>query len=256
VMDLRLLEWQLDPSAMFKAATGLGADDWQCRALQSTAKRQLWLIGRQLGKSVCAAIRGLHCATFQPRSEVLIVSPGERQSLLLFDKLSDFYDRIQPIRAIKRLRTELWLENGSKVIALPGDPSTTRGYTPALILLDEASRIDNKILASVTPMLAESDGDLICLSTPAGRRGFFYESWSDESQPWERISAKRVDYPHRVRPGFLESELKTLGPALFSQEHENAFIEDGDQLISDASIAAMSRYDRPNVAIMTALEGW
>jgi hypothetical protein len=247
---------QLDPSLMFAEATGHQADIWQKQALRSTSKRQLWVVGRQLGKSVCAAVKGLHRACIYPRSEVLIVSPGERQSLLLFDKLSDFYDRIQPIRAIKRLRTELWLENGSKVIALPGDPSTTRGYTPALILLDEASRIDNKILASVTPMLAESDGDLICLSTPAGRRGFFYEAWADESQQWYRVSAKRVDYPNRVRPGFLESELKTLGPALFSQEHENAFIEDGDQLISMDAIAAMSRYDRPNIAIMTALEGW
>lgn len=252
-------EWlahRLDPSLMFAEAVGCEPDLWQRHALRSTSKRQLWLVGRQLGKSVTAAVKGLHKACFCPRSDVLIISVGQRQSELLIDKVLDFYDRLQPIPAIKRLRTELWLENGSKVVALPGDPATVRGYTPALILLDEASRIDNGVLASTTPMLAESDGDLICLSTPAGRRGFFYEAWADESQQWERISAKRVDYPNRVRPGFLQSELKTLGPALYSQEHENAFIEDGDQLISDASIAAMSRYDRPNIAIMTALEGW
>jgi hypothetical protein len=222
-MDLsdpgEFLAYRLDPSLMFAEATGHQPDNWQVQALKSTSKRQLWVIGRQLGKSVCAAVKGLHRACFYPRSEVIIVSVGARQSELLFDKVADFNDRLQPIAAIKRLRTELWLENGSKVISLPGDPSTTRGYTPALVLLDEASRIDNGILASLTPMVSESDGDIIALSTPAGRRGFLYEIWSDETQTqWERISARRVDYPHRVRPGFLEEQLRTLGPALFSQE--------------------------------------
>jgi hypothetical protein len=247
---------QLDPSLMFAEATGHQPDKWQKQALRSTSKRQLWLVGRQLGKSVTAAIKGLHRACFYERSEVIIISVGARQSELLFDKVSDFYDRLQPIPAIKRLRTELWLANGSKVVSLPGDPATTRGYTPALVLLDEASRIDNGILASVTPMVSESNGDIVALSTPAGRRGFLYELWSDDTQTqWERISARRVDYPNRVRPGFLEEQMKTLGPAIYSQEHENAFIEDGDQLISQASIEAMSRYDRPNTVIMHALEG-
>src|SRR5262249_31830788 len=138
-------EWlahQLDPSLTMEAL-GYQPDDWQRRALRSTSKRQLWLVGRQLGKSVTAAIKGLNRACFRPRSEVLIISVGQRQSELLFDKMSDFYDRLQPIAATKRLRTELWLENGSKVVALPGDPATTRGYTPSMVLLDEASRIDN-----------------------------------------------------------------------------------------------------------------
>ncbi len=233
---------------------GFEADAWQVQGLRSTAKRQAWLVGRQLGKSVCAAMKALHRVAFTPGSEVLISSIGERQSLLLFDKCTAFYDKLRPVPEVKRLRTELHLSNGSRLIALPGDAATARGYSPNLIVLDEASRIDEGMLAAVTPMLAETDGDLLILSTPAGRRGFFYAVWSDETQEWERITARRIDYPHRVKPGFLESERRTLGPALFAQEHETAFIEDGDQVLADVAIEAIKRWDRPGIAVLTALE--
>ncbi len=128
-------------------------------------------------------------------------------------------------------------------------------HAGTLHILDESSRIDDGMLAAVTPMLSETDGDLLLLSTPAGRRGFFYSAWSDESQDWLRINAKRADYPHRIRAGFLEQERKTLGPALYSQEHENSFIEDGDQVLADVAIEAIKRWNRPGISVLTALEG-
>jgi hypothetical protein len=154
----------------------------------------------------------------------------------------------------KRTQSELWLANGSRCVALPGDPTTTRGFNPALVVLDEASRIDEGILAAVLPMLTESKGQLLVMSTPAGRRGFFFQAWSDESQDWERISAKRSDYPHRLDPEDMKRQRANLGPALFKQEHENEFIEDGDQLIGDDSIKAMRRYNRPGLVLLAALE--
>jgi hypothetical protein len=233
---------------------GYEPDDWQTRLLRSQSKRVLLLCGRQLGKSTVVAIKALHTACFTDWAEVLLISVGQRQAELLFDKVLDFYKRLSPVPAVKMLATELELANGSKVLALPGDPRTIRGYTPALILLDEASRADEGVLAATTPMLAESDGVLMALSTPHGRRGFFYRTWTDESQTWERISARRIDYPHRVRPGFLEEELKTLGPALFRQEHENEFIEDGDQIFAYDDIMAMRQYPS-GVLPLSAIEG-
>jgi hypothetical protein len=222
--------------------------------LRSRSKRVLALVGRQMGKTSAAAIKALHRACFTERAEVLIIATGQRQAELLIDRTKDYFDRLTPVQAIKTLRTELWLANGSRIIALPNDPTTVRGYTPALVVLDESSRLDEGMLAAVVPMVTESDGELLLCSTPAGRRGFFFAAWSDETQDWERISARRADYAHRVRPGYLEEQMKILGPALYKQEHENEFIEDGDQLISHDAIRAMSR-PRPGLAVMYALEG-
>jgi hypothetical protein len=243
----------LDPALMFEAALGFPADNWQARCLRSQATRQLVLVGRQLGKTSCAAIKALHKAAFTPGVEVLLIATGEDQAKLIFDRMKQYFDKLRPIDAVNVMRTSVEFSNGSTVLALPNNPTTVRGHTPSLVILDEASRLDDQMLAAVAPMVAETNGTIAMFSTPAGRRGFYYSAFTDDAQRWERISARRVDYPHRMPPGFLEDQLATLGPALFRQEHENEFIEDGDQLISFAAIEAMSR-PRPEIHVLYALE--
>jgi hypothetical protein len=40
---------------------------------------------------------------------------------------------------------------------------------------------------AVRPMLAVSNGRLICLSTPYGKRGFFHDAWTRGGADWARI---------------------------------------------------------------------
>ena len=47
----------------------------------------------------------------------------------------------------------------------------------ALVIIDEAARVEDDLLAAVRPMLATSGGRLIALTTPAGKRGWFFEAW-------------------------------------------------------------------------------
>jgi hypothetical protein len=44
----------------------------------------------------------------------------------------------------------------------------------ALMICDEAARIEDPLYYSVQPMLAVSQSRLIALSTPFGRRGWFF----------------------------------------------------------------------------------
>ncbi len=116
------------------------------------------------------------------------------------------------------------LGNGSRIISLPGSEKTTRGYSAAtLVVMDEASRVPDELLASVRPMLATTNGRFIALSTPAGKRGWFHEFWVN-GDGWERISVKGVDCP-RISADFLEEERQALGPMRFSQEYECEFID-------------------------------
>jgi hypothetical protein len=65
------------------------------------------------------------------------------------------------------------------------------------------------LLAAVRPMLATSNGTLIALSTPAGKRGLFYEVWiGDES--WHRTQVAADQCP-RITKEFLAEELRELG---------------------------------------------
>jgi hypothetical protein len=45
-----------------------------------------------------------------------------------------------------------------------------------MIVLDEAARIEDDLIAAVRPMMATVDGSLIALSTSFGERGWFYEA--------------------------------------------------------------------------------
>jgi hypothetical protein len=59
---------------------------------------------------------------------------------------------------------------------------------------------------------------LICLSTPHGKRGFFYDCWVRGAGDWKRIEIPATQIP-RIKPDFLEQERRALGESWFRQEY-------------------------------------
>jgi hypothetical protein len=99
------------------------------------------------------------------------------------------------------------MENSSRILALPGTEKTIRGYAKAdLVVIDEAARVEDELLAAVRPMLATSEGGgrLIALTTPAGKRGWFFEAWTG-TEPWTRVCVTAEDCP-RISKEFLAEE--------------------------------------------------
>jgi hypothetical protein len=75
-------------------------------------------------------------------------------------------------------------------------------------------------------MLAtNSAGSLIALSTPAGKRGWFYEAWhGPASDGYYRVRVSAQECP-RISQEFLDEELRELGPTRFSEEYGLAFVD-------------------------------
>jgi hypothetical protein len=92
----------------------------------------------------------------------------------------------------------------------------------ALLVIDEAARVPDDLYASLRPMLAVSQGRLICLSTPFGRRGFFHREWSDPAAPWQRVQVSWHDCP-RITPAFIAAERQAMGDSWCRQEYECSF---------------------------------
>jgi tRNA(Met) C34 N-acetyltransferase TmcA len=149
------------------------------------------------------ALLALWTAIYEAPALVILVSPSQRQSGELFRTVIGFHSRLAgapELVAESALRAEM--ANGSRIIALPGTERTVRGYAAAdLVVIDEAARVDDELLTAVRPMLATSDGHLIALTTPAGKRGWFYESWSGAGD-WTRIKVAATDCP-RITQEFL-----------------------------------------------------
>ena len=215
-----------DPVLLGEAA-GFDLDDWQRALLRSTARRLLLLASRQSGKSTTTAILATWTAVHRPGSLVLLLSPGLRQSGELLRKVLDTYRALaRPVPPEAETLLRLELANGSRIIALPGSESTVRGYSaPALVILDEAARIDDELLTATTPMLATvPDARLLLLSSPAGRRGVFWRAWQDGGDLWERVKVLATDVP-RISREFLETERRTMTAARYAQEYLCEFTE-------------------------------
>jgi hypothetical protein len=110
-------------------------------------------------------------ANYHAGGLTLLVSPSQRQSRELFSKVTDFLRSLQPVEELDEdNRLSAVLQNGSRIVSLPGDARTVRGFSgPSLIVEDEAGYVADELYAAIRPMLAVSRGRLILMGTPAGR---------------------------------------------------------------------------------------
>ena len=196
---------------------------------------------RQWGKSTVTAVKALHRAWCEPRSLVLVASPSGRQSGEFLRKVSSFVRalRVRP-RGDGDNEISLLLPNGSRIVGLPGRESTVRGFSnPSLLLIDEASRVPDAMYDALRPMLATGNGDLWLMSTPFGRRGFFWREWERGGDLWTRIAVTGPECS-RISKEFLEEE-RTKGDRYFSQEYLCQFVSSDDALFLDEDIEASCR---------------
>src|SRR5215212_2874555 len=226
--DLKLT---LDRVAFAREA-GLEPDPWQRDLLRSSSDRVLLNCSRQSGKSTMTGVIALHRALYHPGSLILCLAPALRQSQELFGKVLGFYrDLGRPVSPQGERKLSLELDNGSRIVTLPGSEKTIRGFSgTSLLVLDEAARVEDELYFAVRPMLAVSGGALMMLSTPYGKRGVFYEEWTGAGG-WERYEVPADKCP-RITEEFLEEERASLPPWVYRQEYECSFEETEDQVFT------------------------
>jgi Terminase large subunit, T4likevirus-type, N-terminal len=201
----------------FAMSVGIDPDEWQVEVLASDHPRKILCCGRQTGKSTVAAILAIHKALTEPGSTTMIVAPGERQAKLLFSKALRLYKQAgYPLPAHSERRTGLELSNGSVIEALPAVERTTRGYSVDLLVVDEAAAVPDMDYHGILPALIATQGEQVLLSTPRGRRGFFWELWHSDDD-WQRMMV-RSDEVERIRTEDLEVFRASMPEQFFQQE--------------------------------------
>jgi len=234
----RHLAGGLDP---VKLARNIGMDPpdpWQIRVLRDPAPRELLVIHRQGGKSVTASVAAVHAALFDPGALVLVVSPSQRQSSELFRTMLTLYRSLgRPVPSEAENALSVFLENGSRIVALPSDPVTVRGFSSVkLLIVDEAAFVDDDMMATVRPMLAVSHGRLLVMGTPFGRRGWFYEASKSREFRVTKVTAAQCP---RITAEFLAAERVALGEWKYQQEYECVFGDVAGRLFAAADLEAM-----------------
>jgi hypothetical protein len=107
---------------------------------------------RQSGKSTTTAAVALHCALYDP-GLILLISPSLRQSKELFAKVIAFLRDLEPAEVLdEHNKSSCTLSNGARIVSLPGEPDTVRGYSaPKLIIKDEAAYVSDANAGGARP---------------------------------------------------------------------------------------------------------
>jgi len=139
--------------------------------------------------SFVLALEAVMSAYFDGRDQV-IVSASERQAAEVMDKCARFTRLFEgfpvkdspPTRVIAESKSELRFSNRAKILSLPQNPDTVRGFT-GNVFLDEFAhhQNDRELYESVFP-IATKGYNLRIISTPLGQSGLFYDIWSNQNR--------------------------------------------------------------------------
>jgi len=233
----RDIKYCLNPLAWAQEILNFQVDDIQRQIFDLNNKRIIINCHRQWGKSTISSLLCFHQALYHPKSLCLLVAPSLRQSSENFRKINDALEVISSADLDEDTKLSLKLNNGSRIISLPGTQKTVRGFSaPDLIILDESAQAEDELFYALFPMLASKPTSRIVLaSTPWGQRGFFYKIWTEGGLEWLKIKVKGSDNP-RIQLEQLEEARQSLGEFMYSQEFDCEFVASETQLFGLDSI--------------------
>lgn len=214
--------------------------------------------GRQEGFSFCVALEVVLDAVSR-RSFWVLLSRGERQSRELMEKVQMHARAIGHVCEVIEDKfviddkdyklLELNLPNGSRIIGLPANPDTARGFSGNVVLDEFAFHRDSrKIWTALYPTITRGY-KIRVISTPNGKSGKFYELWSGDNG-W---SKHEVDIYQAVRDG-LPIDIEELREGCDSeddwlQEYCCTFIDEASAFLTFELIAGCESEDEASIVL-------
>ncbi len=219
--NLREIAYRVDPVLWVQETLAMTPTPWQQTFLRSPRGASiLALTARQVGKTTTAAWAIAHSMLLTPGSLSVIACPAQRQSAEAVRRVREAI-----IKAGAELESDnvygLELDNGSRVMALPGTDDSIRGLTvDGWIVADEAARLPTDLIAALRPMRARRpQARFAMLSTAWSRTDPFWTAWASDDQSWLRLKATADTDPALFAAEFLEHERRALGEDGFKREY-------------------------------------
>lgn len=221
---------------------------YQQRWIEDKSRFKIALKARQTGFSFAVSLEVV-LDSLEHRTTWVLLSRGERQSRELMEKCqlharaighaleireSDWRIDQDDIKVL-----EIRFPNGSKIIGLPANPDTARGFSGNVVLDEFAFHKDSRAIWRALFPIITRGYKLRVISTPQGKTGKFYDLWTDTSGKW---SKHKVDIYQAVADG-LEVDIDELRAGIeseedWAQEFECAFIDEASALLTYDLITA------------------
>lgn len=204
---------------------------YQNRWLADSSALKIWLASRQIGKSFALSMEAVMLA-LESRSNNMILSSSERQSNEVMQKVYSHLRYLKAssggvIAAGSANREEIALENGSRIISLPANPDTVRGFS-GNVFLDEFAfhREGHAIWRAMFPAVTRGFKVRVT-STPGGLQNMFHQLWAADGG--NGFSRHRTTI-HEAASAGLAVDVAALragivDPEAWAQEFECAFVD-------------------------------
>lgn len=210
---------------------------YQKKTINTQSKRVHVDAGRQTGKSTLVAARAIYEALMKRDQTILIVSPTQRQSGILFRRikalLSHSAFKFPELRLsdfiVRETQTVIEFSTGGAVYSLPASDNgdNLRGFTANVIFVDEAAQVPISLFPAITPMLATTNGSMWLTGTPKGVNNYFFEAWKNPKLGYELHHFKSENNP-LIPAEFLEAEKERMPLNEYLEEYEGEFIDETD----------------------------
>lgn len=217
---LRELAYAIDSALWVERALGIHPMDWQAAFLRAPRGASIAVLtARQVGKTTTAAWAMAHFMIYHPGSLSVIACPAQRQSAEAVRRVKEYVLRLGPKLKVDNVYG-IELENGARVLALPGSDDSIRGLTvDGWIIADEAARLSDDLIAALRPMRARRpEARFAMLSTAWSRTDPFWTIWANEDPSWIRLQAT-ADVCGLYTAERLEQERRALGDIAFNREY-------------------------------------
>lgn len=242
---------------------------YQLAWVQDDTRFKIGLWSRQVGKSFACACEAVRDSLLHPCSTWIILSAGERQALEFMEKARmwarafQFYTAAHAgdpeAAAAREKAAELRFANGSRILALPANPNTARGYSANLIL-DEFAFHENPdaIWRGIYPSISnplKGRYKLRIVSTPNGKANKFHELWTRHTRPHGDYSGHLITI-HDAAAAGLPIDIPQLRTAIgdpegWAQEFECQFLDGSSVLLSYELIAACENEEATTGAVLS-----
>jgi hypothetical protein len=194
----------IDPVAWSRARAGFHLDPWQKAFLRANGNTAV-LAGRRVGKTAVVALKAAHHIAVARDLDVertaLVIAPSLRQATETTRAARAALAKALPdVEFASDNKLQIELPWGARLIALPGEASTSRGFTASMAIAEESQSLEHadEIFATIAPTLATTGGPLIVVGTPMDYQDALYPIFEGDAaydQTWTRFASPPAGAP-------------------------------------------------------------
>lgn len=209
---------------------------YQATMLRCTAKRKVFRIGRQAGKTETLIISMLFHLFVNDNFKIVLITPYQSQIDLIFKRVEELIQSNPALqnsvkRSVKAPQYTIELYNGSQIKGFTagtksgGGAGAARGQSANMLVFDEADYLNPDDMDAAMSIITNfPDATVWMSSTPSGKREKFYEAclsrdwkeyhyassvnpnWNDELEKLFRTQLTKIGYTHEVEAEFGSQE--------------------------------------------------